>query len=507
VNGNQEHHQISIYPACGINRNGDVIYLNTECSIAPTRNQHNLLVVKVPSKLHRYHEPSVAWLLLFVYKPPKEMWWINYASVGYHDGNKDNLDLDNLDWQYRNYIPPESSPLKEKPIIIPGYFDYEIYKNGIILDRTKSESISIYNSGGYKCITLRRSGTQKRDKIGLHRVLALAFLAHPLDVSDLVVNHINGIKNDNRLENLEWCSYTDNINHAYKIGLRSQNIPILAMNVETRAIQKFYSLGEFCRYLNTDQGTIWNRLKYQRPMRPFMGYYVKYEYDDREWPSINEVFPRNTSDSTPVVVKNLHTGEIMYYDSCSKAASGMGCKHSSSILNQVHKEAIEPFRGYLIKSIDDDREWPIIDIIPDRQLSDARPIIIKNVKTGEIFEFSSASKAALEVKCNSRQIPFYAKKEPPVLLNDFIIRYNSSDFKWPEENTIAKPYTQNQPTSKQIIAEHVDTKEIIKFPSIHYAARYFKRDPKVISRRVNGKATSLFNGYSFKYDVSHVGAS
>jgi hypothetical protein len=48
-----------------------------------------------------------------------------------------------------------------------------------------------------------------------HRLVALQFIPNPKNLSD--VNHKNGIKHDNRVENLEWMSHSDNVLHSYKV--------------------------------------------------------------------------------------------------------------------------------------------------------------------------------------------------------------------------------------------------------------------------------------------------
>jgi len=50
----------------------------------------------------------------------------------------------------------------------------------------------------------------------IHRILAIEFI--PNDLNKKCVNHINGIKTDNRVENLEWCTHSENTKHGYKIG-------------------------------------------------------------------------------------------------------------------------------------------------------------------------------------------------------------------------------------------------------------------------------------------------
>lgn len=74
---------------------------------------------------------------------------------------------------------------------------------------------SSLNKKGYPMVYLSKDC--KKFTRAVHRFIALTFIQNPYKYDQ--VNHINGIKEDNRIENLEWCNNQQNCAHAHKNGL------------------------------------------------------------------------------------------------------------------------------------------------------------------------------------------------------------------------------------------------------------------------------------------------
>ena len=112
-------------------------------------------------------------------------------------------------------------------IRVDGFPSYVIHPCGTVLRLwTKSKrnpkgcsrEVKPYKEKGYMRLVLYKNGKSKHFQV--HRLLALAFIPNP--ENKRCIDHINGIRHDNRLENLRWVTYSENMN-----GFRSNPAQII----------------------------------------------------------------------------------------------------------------------------------------------------------------------------------------------------------------------------------------------------------------------------------------
>lgn len=120
------------------------------------------------------------------------------------------------------------------------------YTKAIDWEREPTKMRPAIKSNGYLHIGLHStSGKTKHPTI--HRLLALAFIDNPMNLP--VVNHKNGNKLDNNLNNLEWTDHKKNTAHAIETGLwnssmNGMNKPVNQYDLDGNFIRKYESIAD-----------------------------------------------------------------------------------------------------------------------------------------------------------------------------------------------------------------------------------------------------------------------
>lgn len=125
-----------------------------------------------------------------------------------------NYYIDTLGVPYTDYLVPKGGKLKEIKVRRDKY--------------------------GYLKIALRGKDTGKRYYLTIHQLVAKAFIENDDIKNKTTVNHINNIKTDNRVENLEWMSIADNNRYRFECGFRVDYMSSIVDVEDAKNILKSY---------------------------------------------------------------------------------------------------------------------------------------------------------------------------------------------------------------------------------------------------------------------------
>lgn len=311
-----------------------------------------------------FYEKHFLFIVAFYakYLPVSE--YENIEIVFSADGEKVSFDYD-VFYRFKN------GPLETKQLKgfyhIPYLTRYAVNREGQIFDllnlRLVAQQVARPQKEDKKNRTLGynvcRIDSDLRGISGTsrHRVLGLTFLKYPSNPLKLVMNHLNGVPGDDRIENLEWTTRAANNQHAIDSGLTPNSVVNLDVkNVFTKEELSFMSVAAAARHLGLSEAIIRLRLGRQSGFIYEDGWLFKRKND--EWVKVDpRIKARNDAGSFHVLARDVFANTIYLFESIELASEGTGV-YIGGIRKRCRTEECRPFNGFVFRYRTQQVVWP-----------------------------------------------------------------------------------------------------------------------------------------------------
>lgn len=151
--------------------------------------------------------------------------------------------------------------IEDEWVVCEDYPSYTINRKGEVKSLLTGKILKASkHKSGYMLLGLRKDGVSKTVKV--HRLLAKAFI--PNSENKPHVDHINGVRDDNRIENLRWCTNKENqnfelarLNNSKALTGRKQSSEAVAKRAKTlqasigKRIEQYTLDGKYIRTFNS----------------------------------------------------------------------------------------------------------------------------------------------------------------------------------------------------------------------------------------------------------------
>ena len=242
---------------------------------------------------------------------------------------------------------------------VPGYLNVYASTGGLIAGRKANGLFKILPSremkttkGSYLYVKVLTDDLASVTK-PIHGLVSLAFYGTPpKDGKRYEPNHIDGNKHNNRPNNLEWVTRSQNVQHAFDTGLCISGLRIEAINVITKEVKKYNSLNKMSKEWGIER-YILRRIIARHRDEPYLGEWI-FILDDTDDKKINRY------QSQDIIYKDYVTGNVTICRDSEVASKQTGIK-GASINARTRgrvKIGLSLLGRYVFQLLRDFKEWP-----------------------------------------------------------------------------------------------------------------------------------------------------
>jgi uncharacterized protein involved in tolerance to divalent cations len=263
---------------------------------------------------------------------------------------------------------------------VEGYF---LCRDGRIWSEKQKQFLKPNLGGGYHNQTIQHRGS--RHSFRVHRQIAQAFIPNPNNYS--IVNHKNGNRLDNDVENLEWCTQSKNVQHAHDNGLIKIYVrPVVQFDVKGHKIAEYESIKEASKNTGIRHSDISTACVGRQ--QTTAGFVWRYKENENEVNS-NTFKLQYKSKTNKVVQFDLDGKKIREYNSAKEAAEDT--ENNIHNIQVACSKRVESSGGFIWR-YKDDEENVVAKV--DNPKHNQRKIVQFDFEGNKIAEYESMSEAS-----------------------------------------------------------------------------------------------------------------
>lgn len=355
---------------------------------------------------------------------------------------------------------------KEGFRVIPNYTDYAISEDGVVIDIRDNKEITVKHTvNKYPTVLIYDPDKGFYKNVLVHRLVALAWLENDDYFGKPIVNHIDGNKENFHASNLEWCSYSHNSRHAFKIGLNGSPKKYKVRDIYSSEVKTFESFRDLCEEIGLPRGTKFHDKDSRKRSK-----LVKERFEIKE---LNDNTPWLSKEEA-LIKKNRYTITIFHTDG--------GIEEFHAITDVMRRLKIWNI-SYNVRKIVEVAKTKFpdmrIEVIDNYACGEVEAL---NVETSEVTAAKSIKELSRKLNIGYSTIHRAVNSPSKYICKGYVFRYKTEE---PWENN----YRHHPNSPKPIRVKNLKTGVVLDFLTKFDAAAAFKTTVSNIRYRSENKST------------------